>query len=273
MRRKTYKKWVKRIAFDLLVIVIAHYGIALLISMFRMNAMMFHPHEPGYTWETPHIINIGTPAAPIAAYWRSVTNATATLLYSHGNGEEIGDQTDLFDALAESGMNVLAYDYPGYGLSAGKPTEQGCYDAAECAYAFLTRDRQIPPSTITVHGRSLGTGLACYLAEKYPVKGLIFESGFLSAPRVVTRIRILPMDPFPNSRRIQHISCPKLFIHGTEDTVVAFWHGKKMYERSTGMKECRWVQGAGHNDLLPVLGFKNYLSLIHSFTVKNSLSH
>lgn len=273
MRRETFKKWGKRIAVDLLVICVVQYGIALVVCYFRLDAMMFHPHEPGYTWQTAHIINIGTPASPIAAYWRPATNATATLLYSHGNAEEIGDQTELLDALAQSGMNVLAYDYPGYGLSAGKPTEQGCYDAAEHAYAFLTRDKQIPSSTITVLGRSLGSGPACYLAEKYPVKGLIFESGFLSAPRVVTRVRLLPVDPFPNSHRIRHISCPKLFIHGTEDAVISFWHGQKMYERSAGTKEFRWVQGAGHDDLLLALGFNNYVALIHSFALKNTLSH
>jgi len=122
MQRATLKKWAKRIAIDLLIIVVAQYLLMLVICLFFMDAMMFAPHPPGYTWQTTSIIDIGEAGKPVAAYWRPATNATVTLLHSHGNAEEIGDLMDIFDGCADAGMNVLAYDYPGYGLSAGKPT-------------------------------------------------------------------------------------------------------------------------------------------------------
>lgn len=273
MQRATLKKWAKRIALDLLLIGLAQYGIMLVICLFFMEDMMFAPQPAAYTWQTPSIVDVGQAGKPVAAYWRPATNATITLLHSHGNAEEIGDLTEIFDACSAAGMNVLAYDYPGYGLSAGKPTEKSCYEAAERAFAFLTQKQRIPPSSIVIVGRSLGSGPACYLAEKYPVKGLVIESGFLSAPRAVTRYRILPRDPFPNAKRLTKISCPKLFIHGTDDPVIPFWHGKQMYVLSTGVKNFYWVQGGGHNDLQLTLGLKNYVTLIQGFCEQNSISH
>jgi hypothetical protein len=266
MQSATLKKWAKRIALDIVIICLAQYGIMLIICLFFMDSMMFAPQPVAYTWQNPSIIDIGSSGKPLAAYWRPATNATVTLLHSHGNAEEIGDLTDIFDGCAAAGMNVLAYDYPGYGLSAGKPTEKSCYEAAERAYAFLTQKKGIRPETIIVVGRSLGSGPACYLAEKYPVKSLIIESGFLSAPRVVTRYRILPLDAFPNAQRITKITCPKLFIHGTADPVIPFWHGRQLYSLSGGKKEFFWVQGAGHNDLQLTLGLDNYSALIKKFS-------
>jgi pimeloyl-ACP methyl ester carboxylesterase len=266
--KKAIKKWAKRIAIDGLVIVVAQYLIVLFASTFLLNSILFQPHEPEYTWQTPYIINIGDEGMPVAAYWQPHTNAIATLLYSHGNAEDIGDLREVFNALAQSGISVLAYDYPGYGLSGGKPSENRCYEAAEKCYSFLTTQKKIKPEDIIILGRSVGSGPACYLAEKYPVRGLVLESGFLSAQRVLTRVRLLPIDTFPNIERIKAISCRKLFIHGTHDSVIPFWHGKKMYELSTGMKQVHWVPEAGHDDLLLCIGLESYTKRIKEFSGK-----
>jgi len=265
MRRETVHKWIKRIAADCVIICVAQYLIVLLVCKFLLNAILFQPHPPDYTWQTPNIINIGDECMPVAAYWQPHTNATVALLYSHGNAEDIGDLTEVFNAIAQAGISVLAYDYPGYGLSGGKPSEKSCYEAAEKGYSFLTIQKKVKPENIIILGRSLGTGPACYLAEKYPVGGLIFESGFLSAQRVVTRVRLLPMDTFPNVDRIKNITCPKLFLHGTKDSVVSIWHGKKMYEQSSGLKRYVWVSGSGHDDLISYLGEDQYQNTIKDF--------
>jgi len=270
MTKAMLHKWAKRIARDLFIICLAQYGILLILGFFFIDGIMFSPQPPAYTWQTSFITNIGSQEKPLAAYWQPATNATVTILHSHGNAEEINDLADIFDALVQTNINLLAYDYPGYGLSAGKPTEQGCYQAAETAYRFLTREKGISPETIIVLGRSIGSGPACYLAEKYPVKGLILESGFLSAPRVVTRYRLIPVDPFPNANRIPRIACPKLIIHGTKDPVIPFWHGQKLYEISSGEKVFYPIQGGGHNDLQLRMGYDIYADLIHKFVNRQS---
>ncbi|MCL2104649.1 MAG: alpha/beta hydrolase [Kiritimatiellaeota bacterium] len=233
--------------------------------LLKVNDAMFHPFEPDYSWEMPNIVNIGDAEAPISAIWLPNAETNKVFLYSYGNAENIGDLASVFEAFAKAGLSVLAYDYPGYGLSAGKPTEKGAYASAEAAYRFLTERCGITPSAIIVLGRSLGSGAACYLAEKFPVGGLVIESGFTSAPRVVTRIRILPFDPFPNIRRIGNIPCPKLFIHGTEDDTIAFSHGKAMFAAAREPKEHLWVDGAGHDDLTVVLGNEKYVAVLNAF--------
>ncbi len=273
MNMSNVKKWIRRIAFDFVLICGGLYLIAFSVCAFKINSVMFYPHKAEYTWQTPNIINIGDAKEPIAAYWLPHPGASNVILYSHGNGEDIGDLSGVFQTISEAGISILAFDYPGYGLSDGRPTEMGCYASAEKAYQFLTLTQHVSPDRILVLGRSLGAGTACYLAEKYPVAGLIFESGFLSAPRVVTRVRLLPFDPFPNIRRIKRISCPKLFLHGTQDSVIPFWHGQKMYELSPDPKRHMWVNGGGHDDLVYVFGGNRYRSLIKKFTETKHVSN
>jgi len=231
-----------------------------------INRAMFPVPEPSYTWQLQNVVNIGTDDASVAALWVENSKARKVVLFSHGNGEDIGMGCDFYKAFA-SGVNVslLVYDYPGYGLTAGVPTEKGVYETAEAAYRFLVEQKKIAPENIIVMGRSLGGGPSCYLAKKYPVGGLILESTFTSAPRVVTGVRLLPFDPFPNISRIRRITCPKLIIHGTEDEVIPFSHGKKLAAAAAQPHRFVEIEGAGHNDLFWVFGEEKYIKLIREF--------
>jgi pimeloyl-ACP methyl ester carboxylesterase len=231
-----------------------------------INKMMFHPHEPDYSWDTPHVVNVGDETTPVAAIWIPNAETNKVFLYSHGNGEDISDLASIFADFSRAGFSILGYDYPGYGLSAGKPSEQSAYAAAETAYRFLTERCGVAPSDIIVLGRSIGSGPACYLAEKFPVGGLVVESGFTSASRVVTRIRILPFDPFPNIRRIRNISCPKLFIHGTDDRVIHVSHGKALFAAAKEPKELLVIDQTGHNVMLEVPNYFERLKAFVDFT-------
>ena len=231
-----------------------------------INRAMFPVPEPSYTWQMPSVVNIGTDDAPVAALWIANPKARKVILFSHGNGEDIGMGGGFYELFA-SGVNasVLVYDYPGYGLTAGKPSEKGVYKTAEAAYRFLVEEKKFALENIIVMGRSIGGGPSCYLAKKYPVGGLILESTFTSAVRVVTGARVLPFDPFSNVSRIGRIKCPKLIIHGTEDEVIPFSHGKKL--AAVAAQPCRFVEveGAGHNDLFWIFGEKKYIKLIKDF--------
>ena len=99
-------------------------------------------------------------------HWTPQKPKGLTILYSHGNAEDIGRIEIFLQSWVKDGWSVLAYDYPGYGHSSGKPSEEGCYDAIDTAYQYLIEKLEIPPSKIIVWGRSLGTGPSCYLAEK-----------------------------------------------------------------------------------------------------------
>ncbi|HEU0051965.1 MAG TPA: alpha/beta hydrolase, partial [Longimicrobium sp.] len=180
---------------------------------------------------------------------------------SHGNGEDLGDLAELLPALHDAGFSVLAWDYRGYGRSTGKPGERATYRDAEAAYAYLTRELGVAPERVIVHGRSLGGGPAAYLAATNPVGGLVLESTFTSIFAVVPGVRLFPFDRFRTGARLGRVRTPVLVIHGTEDEVVPFAHGRALLDRAPGRKAHLWVEGAGHNDLMLVTGDEYFAAL------------
>jgi len=84
----------------------------------------------------------------------------------------------------------------------------------------LTEHYGVSRENIFIYGQSVGSGPACWLAEKYPTAGLVLVSLITSAFRTVTRVPIFPGDQYPNIKRIQQITTPVLIIHGDQDQVV-----------------------------------------------------
>jgi len=99
-----------------------------------------------------------------------------------------------------------------------------------------------------LYGFSLGGAIAADLASRRPVAGLILESTFVSAFRVVTVVP-MPFDQFNTLSKMKNISCPVLVLHGRADRVVGFWHGEKLYENANAPKQYLWIDRAGHGDL------------------------
>ena len=238
------------------------------LSPFLVNQAMFHPQPASYPKDHAGVRLIRDAGGNISAYWMKARKPNGkTILISHGNGEDFGNWFDRFAMFNRLGFNVLSYDYPGYGYSEGKPTETGVYRAADAAYRYLTDTLRVKPSDLILYGYSIGTGPSCYLTERYPVAGLIFHSGFYSAPQVVTRRRILWIDPFPNGKRLRTIACPKLFLHGREDRIVPFAQGCRAYEAAAEPKTPIWVEDANHYTIEEHMGFGKYEEAIRRFAL------
>jgi abhydrolase domain-containing protein 17 len=105
-----------------------------------------------------------------------------------------------------------------------------------------------------VHGRSVGAGPALELAARRTVGGVIVESSFVSAFRVLTRIPLLPFDRFPNLRNMREVRAPVLVIHGVRDEVIPVSHGRRLFAAAPEPKLELWVEAAGHNDLVHTAG-------------------
>lgn len=184
--------------------------------------------------------------------------SNTTILFSHGNAEDLGMIYEWLVTLSyEFRVNILAYDYTGYGKAQGNPNEQSCYRNIEAAYAHLTETLHISPENIIFFGRSLGTGPSTYLAHRLSeqgvrIGGLVLQSPMLSMYRVAFNFRYtMRGDMFPNVDRIKDVACPVLVIHGTRDEIVPFWNGEELfltipvYWRAAPF----WVKGAGHNNI------------------------
>lgn len=217
---------------------------------------MIFPHVPTSYVDSSDTVKLkASDGEEITATYLEAPGSQRLLLYSHGNGVDIGMVRDYLKVFQAAGISVLAYDYPGYGTSSGVASEDGVYAAVDATYLYATQTLNFTPDQITLYGRSLGSGPSCWLAERYPTDRLILDGAFSSTFRVMTRIRILPWDKFDNLKRLRKsINCPTLVIHGINDATVPFSHAKQNWEAIKGEKQKLWVEGAGHNDLIQVAG-------------------
>ena len=238
----------------LLLVGVGLYLIALVMAAFFSEQMIFRPQRAGYRDNVGILKLTSSDGAKISAIYLANPDATYTILFSHGNAEDIGDDQALLERIRAAGFAVFAYDYQGYGTSEGKPSERHAYDDEDAAYNFLVQSMQIQPNRIIAFGRSVGSGPAADLASRRPVAGPILESAFTSAFRVMTRVSVLPFDKFDNLRKIKSVHCPVLIIHGTQDSVINAFHGRKLFAAANEPKQQLWVQGANHNDVAFVGG-------------------
>lgn len=213
------------------------------------DRILFQPHAAGYE-DGPNILKLRTSdGLSISAVYVPNPSAKYTILYSHGNAEDMGDDGGEWEMLRQMGFAVFAYDYHGYGTSQGKPSEENCYRDIDAAYEYLTGTLRIPPERIILLGKSVGGGPSTDLASRKPVGGLVLQSAFISAFRVFRIGYVIPGDRFRNLEKMPQVRCPVLVMHGSNDLVVPFSHGPKLYDAATGAKQCLWVEGAGHNNL------------------------
>lgn len=233
----------------LLLLGLVYAGFALLMWI-AADRMIFMPPAERYA-RTPDILLLPRDAGGVvAAVHLRNPRARYTVLYSHGNGEDLAADMPFLRDLRDAGFNVLAYDYSGYGLSTGRPSEQAAYADEDAAYDYLTRSAGVPGYLIIAHGRSLGGGPAAELASRRPVAGLVLESTFTSVGGVFSRVRVLPFDRFRTVDKLPRVTAPVLVIHGTADEVIPFAHGQRLRALAPGQAREFWVQGAGHNDLV-----------------------
>lgn len=179
--------------------------------------------------------------------------ASKTILYSHGNAEDLGQILPYIDLLADTcGVDVLAYDYCGYGISEGDPSEDNCYQSINSAYAYLRQ--QVSPSRIVAFGRSIGSGPTVDLVSRHPeISGMVLQSPLESGGRAVfgywTSAAFYRMDIFRNYEKIENVQCPVLIMHGTNDSVVPHANGVAIHGACKRAAEPLWVEGRGHNDM------------------------
>lgn len=270
MDTKRLKHWLagnftlKRMILSLLEI----YVIIVLYVYFVVSDGVIFPSGRSAYRDGPDILKVQTSdGGRISAVYLPNTNATFTILYSHGNAEDLGDIRPILDMFRNAGFAVFSYDYRGYGTSEGKASTRNALRDAEAAYRYLADSLHVSPGRIIVHGRSVGAGLALHVAAREPVAGVILESPFVSAFQVLTVIRVSPLDKFRNIDLIRKVHQPILIIHGTDDNIIPCWHGQKLFEAANEPKFCLWVNGAGHDDVSWV-GGQQYWDAIRHFADK-----
>jgi fermentation-respiration switch protein FrsA (DUF1100 family) len=189
----------------------------------------------------------------------------ATVLYLHGNGENISTQFANVAWLPANGFNVLALDYRGYGGSEGSPSLAGVQLDIDAAMRTLLERPDVDPRRIIIFGQSLGAALAVHYVAHSPhrssVRAVVLDSPF-SDYRLIAREKLAgffltwPLQWLPRmtvendyspAASIGALSpIPVLFIHGDQDLVVPLHHSQQLYERAREPKELWVVPDAGH---------------------------
>lgn len=236
---------VKRLAGSVAFI----YGTLAVFALLGSDRILFQPHAPSAARGDGETMIHAAGGARIAVRLEETPGARYTILLSHGNAEDVADMAPLTERLRGLGASVLTYDYEGYGHSEGSPSEARVYADIDAAYAYLTEERKIPPRRVVLYGRSLGGGPSVDLASRRPVGGLILESTFTSAFRVITRIPLFPGDRFQSLSKMDRVTCPVLILHGRRDRVIPFHHGEALFAAARGAKRALWLDGADHGDV------------------------
>ncbi|HSS64832.1 MAG TPA: alpha/beta fold hydrolase [Gammaproteobacteria bacterium] len=176
-----------------------------------------------------------------------------TLLFFHGNAGNIGDRLESIGIFHRLGLNILIIDYHGYGRSEGSPGEEESYSDAEAAWRHLVETRRIPPGEIVVFGRSMGGGVAAWLAARVAPAALILESTFTSVPEMAAKVypffpvRLLARIRLDAKAPLADVRAPVLVIHSAEDEIVPLEQGRALFEAAPEPKRFLELRG-GHND-------------------------
>lgn len=240
-----------------------------------ISGFVFVPPDTTYTERSPHPVTwiLTKSRRKIPAYWMPSRHGSTkrTIVYSHGNATDIGGMYEFLELLhANLNVNILCYDYIGYGMAKdqGSPSESFTYESAEAAITALQNDYDIAPHDVIIFGTSVGSGPSCHLAANLGVRGLILECPFLSCVKVVTTNPLgKVVDMFRNENKIGKVECPVLLFHGKKDDIVPFWHGATLFDKVQDKYKFDFVQvdEAGHHDIIECLSVHRYLETIHDF--------
>ncbi|HOT44417.1 MAG TPA: alpha/beta hydrolase [Spirochaetota bacterium] len=240
------------------------------------NRYLFHPYKQILT--TPGSIGLAYEDVYFAAddgirlngWWVPASPAAGTVLFCHGNAGNISFLMDTLRLYHDLKLNVLVFDYRGFGRSVGKPREEGTYRDAAAAWEYLVQLKKIDPATIAVIGRSLGGPIAAWLCQTRMPGALVLESTFTRAADVARyHYQLAPADlifgdTYNTVGFLSRIDCPVLVVHSPDDEIIPYELGEKLFKSVKGQKEFLQIHGSHNSGFMEsrslyVPGLKRFL--------------
>lgn len=233
------------------------YGGILAYMYLKQRDLQYFPENKGLTPQAAGLAGVEelTLTAPdgekLKAWYAKAGPNRPTILYLHGNADEIADRSERFAYYRSARFGVFFLSYRGYGGSSGSPTQEGLVTDALAAYDWLAA-QSIPPYDIALVGESLGSGVAVQLASRRPVAALALEAPFASAVDLGASIywwlpvRLLMKDQFDSASIVGAVNAPLLIIHGDADTIVPLSQGRKLFAAASEPKAMIVIPGGTH---------------------------
>lgn len=205
---------------------------------------------------------VGDGASLVLRHFR-VPGSSGTVLHFGGNGFLMATAADAFDAMRAAGVDVVMFDYRGYGRSTGTPSVAALKADALEVYDWVTTTASVPPDRLLLHGHSLGSFVATYVAEQRPAAGILLESPVTNVDdllehltpwlaRLFVRFEVDPeIAAADNRARVSRLSIPVRFVVGEDDAVSPKEMAEDLYALAPEAidKALVILPGRGHNDL------------------------
>jgi fermentation-respiration switch protein FrsA (DUF1100 family) len=186
-----------------------------------------------------------------------------TVVHFHGNAQNLSSHVGLVSWLPAEGYDVLAFDYRGYGQSAGEPSRAGLVRDGRAALAYVRSRADVDEGRLLVFGQSLGGAVAlATVGEGSPggVRGVAVDATFSAYQRMGNQAlggswASYPLawlllsgehDPADSLDRLP--PTPLLVLHGDADEVVPFEEGERLFELASPPKRFVRVPRARHLD-------------------------
>lgn len=206
-----------------------------------------------------------------------------TIVWFHGNAGNISNRVyNIMLLKAHLGANLFIFDYRGYGLSEGKPSEKGLYSDGEGALRYLRSRDDIDTDRLVLFGRSLGGSVVAEMATRYRANAVIIESSFTSVDAMsrhtrpaLTRFiptRLLVKSRFDSLSKMPRINSPVMVVHGDKDVTVPIHMGKELFDAANEPKRFYEIRGATHDDT-HIVGGEAYFTALREFIEGASPKH
>lgn len=175
------------------------------------------------------------------------------VIYFHGNRENVNHYAVFAENFIRNGYEVWMPDYPGFGKSTGKLSEQILYDEALQVYKMARVQYQ--PEQITIYGKSLGTGIAAQLASIRDCRRLILETPYYSITSLTRLVcwmyplEMLLKYKLPTHQYLSKVTAPVSIFHGTSDVVIPYFNAKGLRKNLKATDEFITIESGSHKNL------------------------
>ena len=184
-------------------------------------------------------------------YYQHPSDTKNTLVMFHGNAGPIENRFYKINHLSKYKQNILLISWRSFSGNKGTADELGLYDDANSAIKWL-QNQNISKEDIIIYGESLGTAVSLEIAQNKEFKGIILEAPFTSMIDAAKfhypylPVSLMLKDKFLSNEKIKNIKSPIFIMHATEDDIVPFWMGKKMYELANNPKQSYFINENNH---------------------------
>lgn len=268
-----------RLVHILKLIEILAFPLLVFFCLSGCSSMLYYPSPHAYTdpaqfRHKPELIDFKSDDGLRLHGWyfkSPVRPAKATILFFHGNAQNLSTHFFSLYWLLEHGYDYFIFDYRGFGNSEGKPSPEGTLKDGKAALKWVNENKD-PSSKTVIFAQSLGSAVAlrvaCDATEENGSVGfesVIVDSGFVSYRRVAQKAlsrswilwpfqwlaHVVLSDEYAPKDCVSKISPrPLLVVHGDSDQTVDFSHGEKLFNLSREPKEFWKIEGGRHTDFV-----------------------